>query len=149
MWKVYSLACLFPGGRECPSINGVWRCGVNSLWYCSATVQKTNGCHLSPVPEASRKKKKTLSHYHLWKYMGCTFYSFSSAIFLLSSRISKVHFIIPAVMAGVHLWHKIIPWIFLHHFHSGNVFKFQCVSCTLNNSIRNYIAVYHAAEYQY
>lgn len=98
------------------------------------------------------KTKKDSSPLHLWKYRGSTFYSFSSAIILLSSRISEVHVIIPVVNAGVHLWHKIIPWIFLLSvtiFISEMCSNFNVFQHTLNNSIRNYVAAYHDAEYQY
>lgn len=65
----------------------------------------------------------------------CTFYSFSSAIVLLSSRVSKEHFIIPAVMTRVLLWTQVISWIFLFHLYSGNVFRFFCVHWTIQLGI--------------
>lgn len=62
MWKVSSTVLFFPGGSERAVITGVWRSGLNSPWYHTETVLKTNGCHLSL--EASRTKKN-LPHYYL------------------------------------------------------------------------------------
>ncbi len=54
------------------------RFGMNSPW------ELMDGIWIQLL--SHKEKKITLPHYHLWKYTGCTFYSFSSAITVFSWR---------------------------------------------------------------
>lgn len=109
---------------------GVWGC-VGWILHSAAQASalKTSGCSLSLVPGALRRQK-TLPYSRLWRYT-CAFYSFSSAIILLSSRKRKMQVNIPAATAEVHAWCQIKPPLLAfydpHHSHSGNVFEFQRV----------------------
>lgn len=98
-------ACL-RRGTSVPASRGVWGC-VGWILHSAAqaTALKTSGCSLSLVPGALRRQK-TLPYSHLWRYT-CAFYSFSSAIILLSSRKRKMQVNIPAATAEVRAWCQI------------------------------------------